>query len=231
MVQRLALLASGGGSNVQAILDYHAVLGASAPFAPALIVTDRPRAGVLARAERSGLAHIVLERPADGAALRALLDAHGITLIALAGYLKFVPAEVTTRWRGALVNVHPSLLPKFGGPGMYGHRVHEAVLASGEQESGATVHFVDEVYDRGAVIGQARVPVLGTDTVDSLAARVLTAEHALYPRALHALARGLVTLDAEGRTRISADLAHHPALLPAPVALDFAVAPASGPHS
>jgi formyltetrahydrofolate-dependent phosphoribosylglycinamide formyltransferase len=229
-VHRLALFASGGGSNVQAILDYHAALGATAPFVPTLVVTDRPRAGVVARAAQAGVECVAIERPADGTALHALLERRGITLIALAGYLKFVPAEVTSHWRGALINVHPSLLPAFGGPGMYGHRVHEAVIAAGVRESGATVHFVDEVYDRGAVIGQARVPVRSDDSADTLAARVLAAEHALYPRALHALALGLVSLDADGHARIVSELAQHPSLLPSPVALDFAVAPTTRAH-
>ena len=135
--------------------------------------------------------------------MRALLDAHGITLIALAGYLKFVPAEVTAQWRGTLLNVHPSLLPKFGGPGMYGHRVHQAVLAAGEHESGATVHFVDDVYDGGAVIGRARVAVQSDDSTDALAARVLRAEHALYPRVVHAVALGLVSLTPDGRAQLA----------------------------
>jgi phosphoribosylglycinamide formyltransferase-1 len=95
---------------------------------------------------------------------------------------------VTARWRGRIVNIHPALLPKFGGAGMYGRRVHEAVIAAGETESGATVHQVDDAYDRGAIIAQESVPVEPGDTPDSLAARVLTAEHRLYPRTLHALA-------------------------------------------
>jgi phosphoribosylglycinamide formyltransferase-1 len=225
-VQRLALLASGGGSNVQAIFDYRVRLGAAAPFEPVLVVTDRRGAGVLARAESAGVPAAVLSDPSDGSALVDLLESRRVTLIALAGYLKFIPAAVTSRWRGAIVNVHPSLLPKFGGGGMYGRRVHEAVLGAGERESGATVHFVDEVYDRGAVIARARVPVLPDDTSATLAARVLTAEHALFPRVLHALAAGLVMLDAHGRAVGPADLAQHSALLPSPVALEFALASA-----
>lgn len=222
VTHRLALFASGSGSNVQAILDYQAALGAGAPFAPALVVTDRANAGVLARAAAAGVPSVVLDAPADGPAMRALLDAHGITLIALAGYLKFVPAEVTAQWRGTLLNVHPSLLPKFGGPGMYGQRVHQAVLAAGEHESGATVHFVDDVYDGGAVIGRARVAVQSDDSTDALAARVLRAEHALYPRVVHAVALGLVSLTRDGRAQLAPDLAHHTALLPSPVVLEFA---------
>ncbi len=109
-------------------------------------------------------------------------------LLVLAGYLKLVPAEVIARYRGRIINIHPALLPKFGGQGMYGRRVHEAVLASGAPESGATVHLVDEVYDRGAILGQARVPVLPGDDADRLAARVLEVEHRLLPAAVLAAA-------------------------------------------
>ena len=105
----------------------------------------------------------------------------GCDLVVLAGYLKLVPAEVIDRYRGRILNVHPALLPAFGGKGMYGHRVHEAVLASGARESGATVHLVDEVYDRGAILAQARVPVLPGDDPETLAARVLEVEHRLLP--------------------------------------------------
>jgi formyltetrahydrofolate-dependent phosphoribosylglycinamide formyltransferase len=156
-----------------------------------LVASDRAQALALDRARRRGIATELLERPGDGDALVALLDAHRVDLVALAGYLKLVPASVTRRWHGAIVNVHPALLPRFGGAGMYGRRVHEAVLAAGERESGATVHFVDEHYDCGEIIAQERVPVEPGDTADSLAARVLAAEHRLYPRTLHSLALGL----------------------------------------
>jgi folate-dependent phosphoribosylglycinamide formyltransferase PurN len=111
-----------------------------------------------------------------------------VDLLVLAGYLKLVPAAVIARYRDHVLNVHPALLPAFGGRGMYGHRVHEAVLASGARESGATVHLVDEVYDRGAILAQARVPVLPDDTPDRLAARVLAVEHRLLPAAVLAAA-------------------------------------------
>ena len=113
---------------------------------------------------------------------------HRVDLLVLAGYLKLVPAAVIARYRGRIVNVHPALLPAFGGRGMYGHRVHEAVLASGARESGATVHLVDEEYDRGAILAQGRVPVLPGDTPDRLAARVLEVEHRLLPAVVLAAA-------------------------------------------
>lgn len=185
---RLAILASGSGSNLQAILDHFDALGAKAPARVMLVASDRADAFALERARHRGIATCLVEDPADGRAMTRMLDAHGVELVALAGYVKRVPPEVTGRWRDAIVNVHPALLPKFGGPGMYGRRVHAAVLAAAERETGATVHFVDDEYDHGAVIAQERVPVRHGDTADSLAARVLEAEHRLYPRTLHDLA-------------------------------------------
>jgi len=112
-----------------------------------------------------------------------------VDLVVLAGFLKQVPAEVVASYRGRIINVHPALLPRHGGPGMYGTRVHEAVLAAGDAESGATVHLVTEEYDRGPVLGQARVPVLRSDNAESLAARVLELEHRLLPAAVLAAAK------------------------------------------
>jgi phosphoribosylglycinamide formyltransferase-1 len=190
---QLAILASGGGSNLQAIVDHFADPDAAHVAAIALVASNRADAGALARARAAGIPVAVIANPADGAALVRLLEEHGVECIALAGYLKLVPREVTARWRGRIVNVHPALLPKFGGAGMYGHRVHEAVIAAGEHESGATVHQVDDAYDRGPIIAREVVPVEPDDTPASLALRVLAAEHRLYPRTLDALARQLLT--------------------------------------
>ena len=118
-----------------------------------------------------------------------MLDGARIDLVVLAGYLKRVPDRVVAAWHGRMLNIHPALLPRNGGAGMYGPRVHEAVLASGDVVSGATVHLVTEEYDRGPVLGQATVPVLPGDTPDSLAARVLEAEHRLLPAAVLAAAK------------------------------------------
>ena len=159
----------------------------------ALVASNRADAGALTRARAAHIPVAIIANPADGPALVRLLDEHRVDCIALAGYLKLVPREVTARWRGRIVNVHPALLPAFGGAGMYGRRVHEAVLAAGQTESGATVHQVDDAYDRGAIIAREVVPVEPGDTPDSLAARVLAAEHRLYPRTLDALARQLLT--------------------------------------
>jgi phosphoribosylglycinamide formyltransferase 1 len=182
---RVAVAVSGRGSNLEALL--HA-LGPAAPARVVLVLSDRPDARALERAREHGVPAEVLSLPADAAEWLVRLERHRADLVVLAGYLKLVPAPVITRFRDRILNIHPALLPAFGGKGMYGLRVHEAVLASGARESGATVHLVDEAYDRGAVLGQARVPVLPDDTPDRLAARVLEVEHRLLPAAVLAAA-------------------------------------------
>jgi folate-dependent phosphoribosylglycinamide formyltransferase PurN len=158
-----------------------------------LAARDRAAAGALPRAAAAGVATAHLADPADAAALLALLEAHAADLVVLAGYLRLVPAAVTRTYAGRMLNVHPALLPSFGGPGMYGRRVHAAVLAAGARVTGPTVHFVDEEYDRGAIAAQWPVPVLPGDTEATLAARVLAQEHLLYPRALALVASGRAT--------------------------------------
>jgi len=199
MTARVAVLASGGGTNLQAILDYLDAQRDGQAMMVALVASDRPAAGALDRARRHGVESVALDRTQRGEGLATLLDSHAIDYIALAGYLRFVPMNVTRRWRGRIVNVHPSLLPSFGGAGMYGIRVHQAAIEAGVRVTGVTVHFVDEEYDRGPIIAQWPVPVLLGDTAELLAERVLTVEHALYPVALDAVARGRVTLGDDGR--------------------------------
>jgi folate-dependent phosphoribosylglycinamide formyltransferase PurN len=135
-------------------------------------------------------------RAAAGTDLADVLARHDVELIVLAGYLRRIPDVVVHRYAGRIVNVHPALLPAFGGAGMYGMRVHEAVLAAGVTVTGVTVHFVDEEYDRGTIIAQWPVPVLHGDDGRTLAARVLRVEHLLYPRVVDAVAGGAVTLAA-----------------------------------
>lgn len=191
---RLAVLASGGGSNLQAILDHFAALGPAAPGAVTLVVSDRVAAGALERARHAGIAAAHL--PArEGHRLLPLLREAGISHVALAGYLRLIPSDVVDAYRGRLVNIHPALLPAFGGPGMFGQHVHEAVVRAGATTSGATVHFVDERYDEGAVIAQWAVPVHAGDTADAVAARVLAVEHRLYPRCVAALCAGDLRLE------------------------------------
>jgi formyltetrahydrofolate-dependent phosphoribosylglycinamide formyltransferase len=181
----VAVAVSGRGSNLEALLR---VLGPDAPVRVVLVLSDRSEAPALEHAAASRISSVVLQDPTDSAEWLAALERHAVDLVVLAGYVKLVPSGVIARYRGRIINVHPALLPSFGGKGMYGRRVHEAVLASGARESGATVHLVDEVYDRGAILGQARVPVLPGDDPDRLAARVLEVEHRLLPAAVLAAA-------------------------------------------
>jgi len=186
MSMRVAVCISGRGSNMLALLE---ALTGDAPARVVLVISDRPDAGGLARAAKHGIPTAVLRDPSDPAEWLGLLTTHAVDLVVLAGFLKLVPAQVVSQYRGRIVNVHPALLPAFGGPGMYGARVHRAVLESGARESGATVHLVDEVYDRGAILAQERVPVRAGDTPDRLAERVLEAEHRLLPAVVLAAAR------------------------------------------
>jgi formyltetrahydrofolate-dependent phosphoribosylglycinamide formyltransferase len=201
MPSRVAVLASGSGTNLQAILDHLDAIGAARAAEVVLVASDRAGAGALARASAHGVASLVLDAPTRNAGLLSLLRAHRVDLVALSGYLRLVPPDVTAAFTGRLVNVHPALLPAFGGPGMYGLRVHDAVIQQGARVSGVTVHFVDEHYDRGPIIAQWPVPVRPDDTPASLSQRVLAVEHALYPRVVQALAAGRVRLDASGRVQ------------------------------
>jgi phosphoribosylglycinamide formyltransferase 1 len=183
---RVAVLVSGGGTNLQALLD---ALHDSPLARVTRVISNRPDAGALPRAARASVPATVLRDPGDPAELHSALE--GAQLVVLAGYLKLVDASVVARFRGRMINIHPALLPDFGGPGMYGRRVHEAVLASGAKESGVTVHFVDDAFDRGEIIAQERVPVKPGDTPETLAARVLEAEHRLLPKVVLQLAKEL----------------------------------------
>jgi len=185
---RVAVLASGQGSNLQSLLD--AFSGPASPATIALVVSNRAVAGALGRAAAAGVATATIaEDGQDTARLLALLDEHAIDLVVLAGYLKRVPEPVVRAYRGRMLNVHPALLPAFGGPGMFGRRVHEAVLASGARITGVTVHQVDEQYDHGPIVAQWPVPVRPGDTAELLAARVLEVEHQLLPAVVAAFAR------------------------------------------
>lgn len=199
-VRRIAVLASGRGSNLDALKRYLGALGANAAATIALVVCDRDTAGALALADALGIAARVAPPGPDHAErLGALLSEFDIDLVVLAGYVRLVPDAVVRAFRGRVVNVHPALLPAFGGRGMYGARVHQAVLDAGARVTGVTVHFVDPVYDHGAIIAQWPVPVIDGDSAVSLAARVLRVEHLLFPRVVQAVAAGRVTLDDRGR--------------------------------
>jgi phosphoribosylaminoimidazolecarboxamide formyltransferase/IMP cyclohydrolase len=193
-----AVFASGSGTNLQALLDHETPNG---PYRIVVFISDREGAGAFERAESAGrVARVigVTGRPSDEVATEtlALLESLEVGAIFLAGYLRLIPPAVVAAYPRRILNIHPARLPAFGGKGMFGEHVHEAVLASGAEVSGATVHYVDEEYDNGIIVGQWSVRVLPDDDVSSLAARVLSVEHRLYP----AVADHVCEAWAEGRT-------------------------------
>lgn len=186
---RIAVLASGGGSNLQALIDaWRSQHDAQAELA--LVVSDRPNARALERARQASIPALFLD-PANFSSredydldLARRLEQQGIGLVCLAGFMRILSPAFVRRFPQKILNIHPSLLPAFGGEGMYGHHVHEAVIRAGVKFSGCTVHFVDEGTDTGPIILQAAVPVLDEDTPETLAAKILVEEHRLYPQAV-----------------------------------------------
>jgi phosphoribosylglycinamide formyltransferase-1 len=192
-IERIAVFISGRGSNMASLLEAQAE-GRFHPAQVVLVISNAPEALGLRIAGRSGIKTWAFSpkdyasREASDAAIQAMLTSHAIDFVVLAGYSRILTPILTEAWHGRMINMHPSLLPKFGGAGMLGHKVHEAVLASGqEQYSGCSVHWVTDVVDGGAILGQRRCPVLQEDTPETLAKRVLTQEHLLFSEVLEAL--------------------------------------------
>jgi phosphoribosylglycinamide formyltransferase 1 len=188
MTVRIGVLASGRGTNLQALMDRIAVLGDASPMEIALVASNRADAPSLERARAESIPAAVFNPGDDGTELINLLVSHDVHLVVLAGYLKRIPPGVVREFHGRIVNVHPGLLPEFGGAGMYGAKVHQAVISSGAKITGVTVHLVDDEFDHGPVIAQWKVPVLDSDTPESLASRVLEVEHLVFPRAVEMIA-------------------------------------------
>ena len=190
----IGVLVSGSGSNLQAILD--AVGSGALPDAEvAAVISNKPEAFALNRALKAGVPGLFLD-PKDfpdrlsyyERVIREL-EERGVGLICLAGFLLKLEPNIVRRFKDHILNIHPALLPKFGGKGMYGHFVHEAVIKAGEKESGCTVHWVDDEFDHGAILLQRKVSVLPGDTPETLAARVLEQEHIAFPEALRQVVR------------------------------------------
>jgi phosphoribosylglycinamide formyltransferase-1 len=200
---RIAVLVSGGGSNLEAILQ--AQESGELPAQVVLVLSSRSDAFALERAKRRSIPTAVIERKlfvsesAYQAAVLATVQRAEPHVICLAGYLKKLSPEFIAAYRGRILNIHPALLPKFGGAGMYGRFVHQAVLKSGDQDSGCTVHLVDEEFDHGPTLAQARVPILPDDTEETLAARVLAEEHRLYPQTIRIFCEKLLGKQSEPR--------------------------------
>jgi len=194
----VAVLISGSGTNLQAVLDaeHAGKLGASVR----LVISNKPDAYGLVRAQHAGVRALHLSTATEGSfdavgqRMLDLFEEEKIDLIVLAGYLKLLHPDVVRSYRRRIINIHPALLPRFGGKGMYGINVHRAVLEAKEKVSGASIHFVDEIYDHGAVIAQRTAPVRVGDTPEQLQARVLEIEHQLLPETIARLASGEIPL-------------------------------------
>ena len=195
---KLGFLASHGGSTMQAIID--ACKSGELKATPAVIISNNANSGAMERAKRESIPHFHLSgktHPSPEQLDQAMLDtllSHQVDIVILAGYMKKLGEQTLSHYAGAILNIHPALLPKFGGQGMYGIRVHEAVLAAGERETGVTIHLVTEEYDTGAIISQETVPVIQGDTPQSLQARVLNTEHAAFKRVLQKIGTGELTI-------------------------------------
>ncbi len=202
---KIAVFASGEGTNLQALIDAAKALRIRGEIG--LVVSSHPEVGALKRAERAGIDSLIL-RPKDfsspsdySARLSLECKNRGIGLICMAGFLYMLRDPLLSDFQGRIMNIHPALLPSFGGKGMYGRRVHEAVLAAGARVSGCTVHFVDEHYDHGPIIVQSTVSILDGDTPETLAARVRAQEHWAYPRAAALFCEGRLDIT-EGRVKV-----------------------------
>lgn len=196
---RLGFLASHNGSNMQAIID--AIKSGELDAEPVVVISNNSNAFALERARKEGIPayhistkHFESEEQHDQEILNTLIR-HNVNIVCLAGYMKKIGPKVLTYFKNRILNIHPALLPKFGGKGMYGKYVHEAVLQAGEKQTGCTVHIVDEIYDHGKILGQRVVPVFPDDTVETLSQRVLEEEHKLYPEVLKKIANGEISLD------------------------------------
>lgn len=179
-MKRIAILASGSGSNAQRIMEH---FRGAALAEVVLVGCDQPEAGVIQRAWDQGVASYLFNGAhlRDGSVQRELQDQR-VDLVVLAGFLRLIPADLVRAFPDRILNIHPALLPKYGGKGMYGHHVHTAVIAAGEVESGITIHRVNEHYDEGTILFQATCPVLSDDTPETLAQRIHALEHAHFPR-------------------------------------------------
>ena len=195
---KLGFLASARGTNMQAIID--ACKSGRLPAQPVVVISNNRDSGALSRARAEGITCYHLSSATCPAPdqldrkITATLQDHGVEIVILAGYMKKLGSHFLAAYRGRILNVHPALLPKYGGAGMYGMHVHEAVIAAGERESGATIHLVAGDYDSGPILAQQKVAVLATDTAETLSRKVLAVEHELYVATLERILRGDIRL-------------------------------------
>ena len=198
----LGFLASHNGSNIQAVIT--ACKAGVLKARPAAVISNNGDSGALLRARQEGIPHYHLStktHPAPEELDAAILDAlvsNQVSLVILAGYMRKLGPQTLRHYQGRVINIHPALLPKYGGDGMYGLRVHQAVLEAGEKETGVTIHLADGDYDRGAIIAQSRVPVLPGDTAETLSNRVLEREHSFLVETISKINTGEIILPTNG---------------------------------
>jgi phosphoribosylglycinamide formyltransferase 1 len=194
----LGFFASHGGSNMQAIID--SIKARRVDARACVVISNNSNSGALERAKNEGIPYYHLSsltHPDENELQRTTLDIlklHSVDTIILAGYMKKLGKNILDEYKGRILNIHPALLPKYGGKGMFGIHVHEAVLAAGDKETGVTIHLVDEFYDNGRILAQKKVPVMPDDTPEALADRVLVEEHKLYSEVLHQISEGKIQL-------------------------------------
>ena len=198
-MKKIAVFVSGGGSNFKAI--YHQIIQGNILGKIVMVFSNNPNCGAIKFAEENSIPIFIINaarypnaHTRDEFLLETCLKAE-IDLICLAGFMKMLPQNIVKQYEYRILNIHPGLLPEFGGKGFYGTRVHEAVINTGKRESGATVHFVDEIYDHGPIILQKKVEVMETDTPESLAARVLKLEHELFPEVVKAFCENKIIME------------------------------------
>ena len=209
MAKKVAVLVSGGGTNLQALIDYQQEKGKKCPYEIVVVISDHKDAFALERAAKAGIPSAITspykvmgkevaqaatrdeKRTAVSNAMLEVCREHAADIIVEAGCLTVLAGQILSEYANRIINLHPALLPKFGGVGMWGHHVHEAVLAAGEKESGCTVHLVNEVCDGGEILLQKKVPVMPGDTPETLYARIAPCEH-------EALLEGLLLLCERG---------------------------------
>ena len=198
-MKKIAVFVSGGGSNFKVI--HHQIQKREISGEIVLVISNNPNCGAIEYANENSIPIIIINaaqypnpHTRDEFLIETCLKAE-IDLICLAGYMKMLPSAFVKQYENKILNIHPGLLPEFGGKGFFGMRVHEAVINSGKRESGATVHFVDEIYDHGPIILQKKVEVLETDTAESLAARILKLEHELFPEVVKAFCENKIIME------------------------------------
>ena len=198
-MKKIAVFVSGGGSNFKAI--HHQIIQGNILGKIVMVFSNNPNCGAIKFAEENSIPIFIINaarypnaHTRDEFLLETCLKAE-IDLICLAGFMKMLPQNIVKHYEYRILNIHPGLLPEFGGKGFYGTRVHEAVINTGKRESGATVHFVDEIYDHGPIILQKKVEVMETDTPESLAARVLKLEHELFPEVVKAFCENKIIME------------------------------------